>query len=135
KAFVFAGASGAGKTTLARLAPSDVDVLTDEISYVRRDVNGYLAYGTPFAGELARVGANLKAPLAAIYLLAQGSENRVDAMAPADAARELLHDILFFAQDAELTRAVFLAAIDVASRVPLRRLTFLPDPSVWDVIA
>ncbi len=56
KAFVFAGASGAGKTTLSRLAPGDADVLSDEISYVRREAGGYYAYGTPFAGELARAG-------------------------------------------------------------------------------
>ena len=35
RAYVFAGVSGAGKTTLARLAPPDVTLLTDEISYVR----------------------------------------------------------------------------------------------------
>ena len=73
RAFVFAGASGAGKTTLARLAPADADLLSDEISYVRRETGGYYAYGTPFAGELARAGENLRAPLESVYLLAQGS--------------------------------------------------------------
>ena len=38
RAFLFAGVSGAGKTTMSRLAPSDATVLTDEISYVRRSV-------------------------------------------------------------------------------------------------
>ena len=37
RAFVFAGVSGHGKTTLARLAPPDVTLLTDEISYVGRE--------------------------------------------------------------------------------------------------
>jgi hypothetical protein len=36
RAYLFAGVSGAGKTTMARLAPPDATVLTDEISYVRR---------------------------------------------------------------------------------------------------
>lgn len=35
RAFLFAGVSGAGKTTISRLAPPDVKLLTDEISYVR----------------------------------------------------------------------------------------------------
>ena len=35
RAFLFAGVSGAGKTTISRLAPPDVVLLTDEISYVR----------------------------------------------------------------------------------------------------
>src|SRR5215469_8678309 len=48
KAFLFAGVSGAGKTTISRLAPADVTLLTDEISYVREQSAGYIAYGTPF---------------------------------------------------------------------------------------
>ncbi len=36
KAFIFAGVSGAGKTTISRLAPPDAILLTDEISYVPR---------------------------------------------------------------------------------------------------
>ncbi len=35
RAFVFAGISGAGKTTISLLAPPDVTLLTDEISYIR----------------------------------------------------------------------------------------------------
>ena len=35
RAFLFSGVSGAGKTTISRLAPPDVVLLTDEISYVR----------------------------------------------------------------------------------------------------
>ena len=41
KAFLFAGVSGAGKTTISRLAPADATLLTDEISYVRK-VDGRL---------------------------------------------------------------------------------------------
>lgn len=133
-AFVFAGASGAGKTTLSRLAPADAGVLSDEISYVRREENGYYAYGTPFAGELARVGENLRAPLQAVYLLAQGAENRVSNMGKAEAARGILANILFFAEDAELVQAVFLSALDLVERVPVRRLTFRPDAAIWELI-
>ena len=37
RAFLFAGVSGAGKTTIARLAPPDAMLLTDEISYVTHE--------------------------------------------------------------------------------------------------
>ena len=134
RAYVFAGASGAGKTTLARLAPPDAKVLSDEISYVRREAGGYYAYGTPFAGELARSGENLRAPLAAIYLLNQGMENRASGIGKAQAARGILANILFFAEDAELAQAVFLSALELAERVPVRRLTFLPETGVWELI-
>ena len=161
-AFLFAGISGAGKTTISRLAPPDVVLLTDEISYVRPWKQGtgnreqgatlglqdntqqpteraerfpaYEAFGTPFAGELARIGENLRAPVAALYLLTQGAGNRFEAVSHAEAARALLRNILFFAQDEELVREVAESAFDFVSRVPVRRLVFAPDARVWGLI-
>ena len=141
RAFLFAGRSGAGKTTISRLAPPDVRLLTDEVSYVRpqgaegsRSPGGYLAFGTPFAGELARVGENLSAPVAALYLLAQGPENRLEAVGPAEAGRALLENILFFAEDPELVSLVFQSACEFVSRVLVQRLVFVPDSRVWEMI-
>jgi len=150
KAFLFSGVSGAGKTTISRLAPSDATLLTDEISYVRKDVrkdmlqharddarkqgHSYVAYGTPFTGELAKLGENVSAPISALYLLAKGPENRIDPVAPGEAVRELLANILFFAEDQELVQRAFHAACEFVSRVPVSRLTFVPDTRVWEMI-
>ena len=150
KAFLFAGVSGAGKTTISRLAPSDATLLTDEISYVRKDVrkdmlqhardnarkqgHSYVAYGTPFTGELAKLGENVSAPISALYLLAKGPENRIDPVAPGEAVRELLANVLFFAEDQELVQRAFHAACEFVSRVPVSRLTFVPDTRVWEMI-
>ena len=193
RAYLFAGVSGAGKTTMARLAPPDVKLLTDEISYVRRagdpgsgaageapenrsqgvagmgqetitnlraqaadslSLNSafpisspvalppdagspapvFVAFGTPFAGELARIGENLRAPVGALYLLVQGPQNQIDAVTGAEAAQGLLRNILFFAQDDELVRMVFESVLEFVSCVPVRRLTFVPDERVWELI-
>ena len=134
KAFLFAGVSEAGKTTISRLAPPDATLLTDEISYVRKLDSGYVAYGTPFTGELAKLGENVSAPVAALYLLAKGRENRIDAIPPGEATRSLLANLLFFAEDEELVQSVFRSAFDFVSRVPVSRLTFVPDARVWELI-
>ncbi len=174
RAYLFAGVSGAGKTTIARLAPPDVALLTDEVSYVRRQDSGvriqglevrsqksgigsqgsevggaysesrvpspqplapaFEAFGTPFAGELARVGENLRAPVAALLLLDRGPENRIEPLSDAEAVRALLRNILFFAQDEELVRLVFQSVLDFVSRVPVRRLVFTPDARVWELV-
>jgi hypothetical protein len=133
-AFCFVGMSGVGKTTLTQFAPADVALLTDEISYVRREADGYRAYGTPFAGELTGPGENVKAPLAVVYLLAQGLAHRIDELPRAVAIRGLLRNVLFFAEDADLVHSVFHAACDLVERVPVRRLTFAPDARVWELI-
>jgi hypothetical protein len=134
RAFLFAGVSGAGKTTISRLAPSDATLLTDEISYVRRQGNNYRACGTPFAGELARVGENVSAPLSGLFLLEKGPENRIKPVAAPEAVRLLLRNILFFAEDTELVHLVFRAACEFVERVPVRRLIFVPDERVWEMI-
>jgi len=134
KAFLFAGVSEAGKTTISRLAPPDVTLLTDEISYVRRQGSSYVAFGTPFTGELAKLGENVSAPIAALYLLAKGAENRIDSIESGEAARSFLANVLFFAKDEQLVQATFHAAFEFISRVPVFRLTFVPDARVWELI-
>jgi hypothetical protein len=134
RAFLFAGVSGAGKTTISRLAPEDAVLLTDEVSYVRRQETGYFAFGTPFAGELAKSGENISAPIAALYLLAKGPKNKIEPVGAAEASRALLESILFFAQDPELVKSIFQAACEFVCRVPIYRLTFVPDAEVWELI-
>jgi hypothetical protein len=134
KAFLFAGVSEAGKTTISRLAPPDATLLTDEISYVRKLEEDYIAFGTPFTGELAKLGENVSAPIAGLYLLAKGPENRIEPVAPAEATRSLLANLLFFAEDQELVQQVFHSAFEFVKRVPVSRLTFVPDARVWELI-
>ncbi len=134
RAFLFVGVSGAGKTTISRLAPPDVSILTDEISCVRRHPHGYFAYGTPFAGELGRPGANIVAPLAAIYLLAKAPNNSLQQLEPAEVTEKLMRNILFFAREERLVRQVFESACHLASVVPAYRLEFVPDATVWDFL-
>jgi hypothetical protein len=95
----------------------------------------YVAVGTPFYGELARPGLNLRAPIEVLYLLAKGPENKIEEIEKADAVRGLLGNILFFARDPEFVNLVFNTAFEFVSRVPVRRLTFVPNASVWELIA
>lgn len=134
-ACLFSGVSGAGKTTMTRVAPADITLLTDEISYVRPRVNAdagaYVAFGTPFAGELARSGENTKAPIAGLFFLEKGPENRIDEILPSDAVQRLMRNILFFAEDPRLAEQLLATACDFVARVPIRRLMFYPDSKVW----
>lgn len=134
RGLLFAGISGAGKTTICRLAPADATLLSDEVSCVRRVGEGYRLFGTPFCGELGRSGENTSAPLAAAYLLVHASENRILPVAAAEATGALLRNILFFAEDAALVEKVFQSACEFVSRVPVFRLEFAPSAQVWEML-
>jgi len=131
QACLFSGVSGAGKTTMTRLAPPDVTLLTDEISYIRPETGSWRAFGTPFAGELARPGDNTSAKVAALFFLEKGPQNRIDNVPLAEAVQRLMRNILFFAHDNALVDQIFASACNFASTIPIRRLTFYPDSKVW----
>jgi hypothetical protein len=134
QAFLFFGPSGSGKTTLSRLAPPDATLLTDEISYVRRHGDQYMAYGTPFTGELAKPGENVSAPVAGLYQLVKARANRLALMNAADAARALLGSVLFFAENPHLVSLVFRSVCDVVCQLPVYQLEFEPHRSVWELV-
>jgi len=134
RAYLFTGPSGAGKTTIARLAPGDAVVLTDEISYVRRIGDRYMAYGTPFAGEFSESGEPLSAPVAAVFGLAWASDPSHERLTEGAAVQMLMRNILFFAADPALTGHLLETACDFAGAVPAFRLAFAPDARVWTTI-
>jgi hypothetical protein len=134
RAHLFFGPSGAGKTTITRAAPRQAILLTDEISYVRGDGEKYLAYGTPFTGELAKSGENISAPIAALYYLVKAPTNRLTLMKPADAVRVLLESVLFFAEDRDLVNLLFASVCDLIGKLPVYQLEFAPGQGVWDLV-
>jgi len=135
RAFVMFGPSGAGKSTMVAMAPPDAIVLSEEISYVRREDQAYWGCGTPFTGELNRRGDNTEAPLGGLFHLVQGEDDRIEPLSHSDALRVLLQSVLCFAGDPAVTKQVFAAACDLVSLAPVQTLVFRRHPQVWELIA
>jgi hypothetical protein len=84
RASVFAGASGAGKTTIARFASADARLSQRrDLFYVRSDDRGFHAYGTPPSPASSR-GAARTFTLRSRRSVSsrKGRENRVDDVSP-----------------------------------------------------
>ena len=129
-AYLFPGRSGAGKTTVTRLSP-DATLLSDEISLVEA---AGACHGSPFWGELARPGENVRAGLRGIYFLSQASQHATAPLSRRQALVHLLPNVLFFAAEPALVERVLDVAAGLVAAVPCYRLSFRPDPGFWKVV-
>ena len=133
RAFIFAGRSGAGKSTVASLAPAG-SVFTDEISLVCEESREWRAFGTPFWGEFRAEGKQAHAQAAGIFQLVQAPHNRVERLSPTNAVRMLLPNVLFFSKDAEANRRLLELVTATAQAVPCYRFEFRRHASLWEAL-
>ena len=129
------GTSGAGKSTTARLFKEHggVTVLSDDRIVIRSEEEGYRIYGTPWHGE-AGWETPASARLGAVFILEQAPRNALVEMTPSTAVAQMMVRAFPAMWDQEgLEFAVrFLAGM--AERVPVRRLQFVPEPSVVEYV-
>ncbi|HEY3130401.1 MAG TPA: hypothetical protein VGL91_13155 [Acidobacteriota bacterium] len=107
-AHLFAGTSGAGKSTIARL--SGARILTDEISVVRRDGDQFYLYGTPFWGELRGGGELVRFPLRTVNFLHKDDATFAKSVGLAEGIRKLLRCTLFFSTHLEWRHQLLMIA-------------------------
>ena len=135
RALVFAGQSGAGKSTIARLwaARAGVTVLSDERLVLRTDADRLMAYGTPWHGDalLASPGCG---ELAGLFFLHHAAEHAAARTGGSRAVAQLMSCLFLAFYDREATARTLAAADRVVSATACFDLLFAPDPSVIDMI-
>lgn len=134
-AWLFIGHSGAGKSTVSRLAlDSDRHVLSDDLNPVLpRGVSEIDVAGSPFLGDYGNRSATSR-PLSAVYRLEQGNEDALSPMGTAETFASLMACAPYINRDRY--RADVLAAnlTTLSRRVPARILTFRRDGDFWSLL-
>lgn len=87
---VFAGHSGAGKSTMATLLRNRVQILCDDRIIIMKHTEGFRIYGTWSHGDIQEVSAE-SAPLRAIIFLVQAKDN---CLIPLEDGKEIRKRIL-----------------------------------------
>jgi len=133
--YLFAGHSGAGKTTIARtwMQEPGVTILSDDRVILRMRSGGVWMYGTPWHGD-EPLAATAAVPLTRGFFLRQAPENQHVPLRRADIVARLLarsFPPFFSARALDFTLSLL---DDVSQLAPFGELACRPDASVLDVI-
>jgi hypothetical protein len=126
--YLFAGHSGAGKTTISRLwdALPGVTVLSDDRIILRQSGNQIFMHGTPWHGD-EPLASPCCVPLTRGFILHHGHRNETTRLTGASVAANLFSRSFppFFSAEAVGFSLSFLN--DVGTHVPFSDLGFVPD--------
>lgn len=130
---VFVGHSGAGKTTLSRLAlESGRRVVSDDLNALSLDAGGRLRVGAvPFAGEIGGDATGLY-PLAGLYRLQQGDRIEVSRLSGGEALATLLTCSPFVNRDPHRLELLENRLAAIVDSTAASTLTFPIDAAVWE---
>jgi hypothetical protein len=135
ESFLFAGHSGAGKSTTARLwtRHAGVEVLSDDRIIVRKKNDQFLMHGTPWHGEAAYASPG-RAPIRRIFLLEHGASNRIECISRSAAVGELLARSFVPFYQHRLVNPTLALLEEIVESVPCYRFSFVPDQSAVEKI-
>lgn len=137
RAWVFAGMSGAGKSTIATMlteARPSLIKLSDELVIVKpREQGGFAAHVTPFIGGRGLPHRTV-VPVQGIHFLRQASHHHRARLAWTDALRELMRHVLVYVVEPGTASSVLAAASALAREIPCHHLEFAKNPAVLEVL-
>jgi hypothetical protein len=132
--YIFPGKSGAGKSTLSKQFTSReyMEILSDDRMAVRKTDNTFTAFGTPWPGE-GKIAINKNAPLAGIFFIVHGDNNRISEISPQKALEKLLPVVSIPWYNRAMMMKVLLVCENLTSRIPAYELYFKPDTGIADL--
>ena len=125
---LFSGPSGIGKSTQAALWQryAGAEIVNGDRALVRPDTG--TVSGVFYAGT-SGICRNVTAPLQAVILLEQGSENRITALRPQEAFARLLSQCAYYEWDAASAARMTELAAQLVTNVPVWRMDCRADES------
>jgi hypothetical protein len=136
RAWVFAGQSGAGKSTIGRLWAErpDVTVLSDERVVLRTDGDRVIVWGTPFHGD-AILASPASAELAGIFFLRHGDRQSVVPIEGARARAQLMSCAFLPFYDPRAVASTLDAVERALRSAPAHEFFFVPNSSALDFVS
>jgi hypothetical protein len=129
--WIFAGKSGAGKSTISNLIVEATGgtFLSDDRIIVRKIGNDFFMYGTPWPGD-AGYAVNESVPLKGIFFLSKGEKNSIRKLSPAEAIPRLMPVVSVPWYDRKKVGLMMGFFEDLIAALPMYELTFIPDAAI-----
>jgi hypothetical protein len=131
---VFAGRSGSGKSTTARLwhRHSQAAILNDDRVIVRKTKNGFCSYSGPWHGEFGHevTAVSDQAPLRGLFIIGHANKNCCRALPQAEAFRALYPTLFSVFWNRQLMDNTLKLCAELMSRTAVSRLGFVKDKKV-----
>lgn len=134
KAHIFAGQSGAGKSTAARLSRPR-DLLSDEATLVKITSNEIKVFNSPFRSEIQANGFEECTALESIQILYQALQNKRVRLRKSDAIVHLIDKVFYWAHNPEETKKIIGLLLNLIDKVPGYELYFKKDDTFWELIS
>lgn len=134
RGYLFAGQSGAGKSTVAMLSHPRT-VLSDEAAIVCLEEDTPLVYDSPFRSDSEATFAADPVPLDGIHLLTQSLMIERKPIKQADLVYRVMDKIFYWAADPQETVKLIALAGKLAERVPAYDLYFQKNDRFWERIS
>lgn len=134
KAHIFAGQSGAGKSTAAKLSFPRC-LLSDEATLLKITSSGVTVYNSPFRSELEAEPFEGSVELASIQLLHQALQNNRLKSTKSDALLQLMDKVFFWPRSQEETKAILKLMTLLVMQVPVYDLYFQKNNTFWELIS
>ncbi|MBR0537612.1 MAG: hypothetical protein IJK40_05640 [Clostridia bacterium] len=133
---LFAGPSGAGKTTQATLWQThrNAALINGDRALILRSGDGFLAYGIPFCGS-SKSCMNTVRPIRAIVFPEKGEKNVVAQLSAIAGFKELIGCISYTREDPAAQERAVLLTEDLAAGCRCFRLVCRPDTGAVEALS
>ncbi|MFJ7754505.1 hypothetical protein ACQKGI_02620 [Peribacillus muralis] len=134
KAHMFAGHSGAGKSTAAKLSLPR-NLLADEATIVKISSEKIEVFNSPFRSEIPSDGENGIFPLGSIQVLHQSLQNQRVRLTKSDSLITLIDKVFYWSSHPADKKMILGLLLEMASQVPVYNLFFLNNDTFWELIS
>jgi cytidylate kinase len=133
--YVFTGASGAGKSTIAQLfADQGALIFSDERVILRQQTAGVTVYGTPWVGS-GQYAAQASRTMTGLYAISHGEHrHRVEPLSPTKTMSLLLQQAFLPHWDRAAMEATLDFLASLTAHTPCFSLAFLKQADVVELL-